>query len=215
MRPRLFAVLACLAALTQSVRADDEAKKYTFVDIQDKGNHKLAVDFAEGNNEGNNLAGVPRGEQKLKGTPFKIGEKLIRVRGTQSPDRPEKVEDIKVDAKFDKLHILHSTEFGKSAEVEDGTKIGSYVVHYDDKTDESIPLVYGEHVRDWWTTSDPGDVTKGKLVWTGKNQAGGDVRLFSLEWKNPHPEKKVVSLDFVTKDTTCAPFLVALTLESK
>jgi hypothetical protein len=35
----------------------------------------------------------------------------------------------------------------------------------------------------------------------------------SIGWKNPHPARRVLEIDFETKNTVCAPFLVALTLE--
>src|SRR2546426_2569912 len=41
-----------------------------------------------------------------------------------------------------------------------------------------------------------------------------DLRLFSQSWLNPHPEVEIQSLDFVSKMTKCAPFLVAITAES-
>jgi hypothetical protein len=62
----------------------------------------------------------------------------------------------------------------------------------------------------------PADPSLGKLAWAGKNAAAGEddqIRIFSSEWKNPHPDKKVMSIDFETKNTVCAPFLIALTLE--
>jgi RNA polymerase sigma factor (sigma-70 family) len=188
--------------------------EYLFVDIQPKGNHRLVDDL--GTLEGNNLAGVPRGEQKLGCTPFLIGERLIRVRGERSPNPPAAVEGIAVGARFDTLHILHSTMFGKGFGVDDGTEIGAYIVRYDDRTELRIPIIYGEDVRDWWRDSDDAEPSRGKVARSNKNRATGDeseVRLFSSEWRNPHPDKRVATIDFETKDTACAPFLVALTLE--
>jgi len=34
-----------------------------------------------------------------------------------------------------------------------------------------------------------------------------------MTWKNPHPDKNVVSIDLVSTLTEAAPFLVAMTLE--
>jgi RNA polymerase sigma factor (sigma-70 family) len=190
---------------------------YTFVDLQPKGNHRLTDDL--GTLEGNNLAEVPRGQLKLGGTPFKIGERLIRVRGTRSPEPPAAVPGIAVDARFDTLHILQSTMFGNAFGLEDGTEIGTYTIHYADKTVERIPIIYGSDVRDWWRDSDSSEPSRGRVAWSGKNraavEAGGDsqIRLFSTEWKNPHPDRRVAAIDLETKDTPCAPFLIALTLE--
>jgi hypothetical protein len=212
--------------------------RLTFVDLQWIGNHKLSDDLGL---DGNNLASVPQGPQKFGNTWFKIGERLVRVRGQESPEAvrevpgvermrllmsggmgqllpepPEAVRSIAIGARFDTLHILHSTMFGNAFGAPDGTEIGTYIVHYADRTEERIPIIYGQDVRDWWRSSDPAVPTRGKVAWAGKNAAAGEddgIRLFSSEWKNPHPDKRVAALDFETKNTACAPFLVALTLE--
>jgi RNA polymerase sigma factor (sigma-70 family) len=188
--------------------------EYTFVDLQPKGNQRLVDDL--GDLVGNNLAGVPQGDQRLGCVPFLIGERLIRVRGTNSPNPPAAVEGIAVGARFDRLHILHSTMFGKGFGVDDGTAIGTYVVRYADRTEERVPIVYGADLRDWWRDSDDAEPSRGKVAWAGRNRAAGEeseIRLFCSEWKNPHPDKRVAAIDFETRDTACAPFLVALTLE--
>ncbi len=188
--------------------------KFTFVDLQPRGNHRLAD--ALGDLKGNNLAAVPQGVQQLEGTWFRIDEQLIRVRGRRSPEPPEAVRGIAIGARFDTLHILHSTMFGNAFGADDGTEIGAYVVHYADRTAERIPIIYGEDVRDWWRSGDPTNPSRGKLAWAGRNEAAGEddeIRLFASRWKNPHPEKRVMAMDFESKNTPCAPFLIALTLE--
>jgi RNA polymerase sigma factor (sigma-70 family) len=212
--------------------------RLTFVDFQWIANHKRAD--ALGTLGGNNLAAVPDGPQKLGGTWFKIGERVIRVRGqeTAEPTRPlpnltfaqslmgvegrmapvppEAVGSIAINARFDSLHILHSTMFGNGFGVNDGTEIGTYIVRYADRSTQRIPIIYGEDVRDWWRSSDPALPSRGKLAWSGKNPAlsvDDEIRLFASEWKNPRPEAKVVAIDFESRNTVCAPFLVALTLE--
>ncbi len=188
--------------------------KFSFVDLQPRGNHKLSDPL--GPLEGNNLAGVPQGPQKLAGTWFKIGERLIRVRGQRSPEPPEAVRAIAIGARFDTLHILHSTMFGNAFGADDGTEIGTYRVRYADGTDERISIIYGEDVRDWWRSSDLATASRGTLAWAGTNAAAGEndqIRLFSSQWKNPHPDKRVLAIDLETKNTACSPFLLALTLE--
>src|SRR5689334_9208219 len=52
------------------------------IDLQSKANHPLINDLHE--SEGNNLKGVPQGEQKLAGLAFQIGPKMIRLRGAHA-----------------------------------------------------------------------------------------------------------------------------------
>jgi hypothetical protein len=194
--------------------------KLTFVDLQPKANHKLADSLHE--TEGNHLGNVPKGEQKMADTQFKIGEKMIHLRGQHATDAPEKVTGIAVDATFDKLHILHSCGYGEGGEnnPEDGTVIGAYVVQYGDGSKERIPIRYGEDLRDWWDWPDRStEAKKAKIAWTGSNpvseQNQRQIRLFAVVWENPHPAKKVMAIDVESANTECDPFVVALTLERK
>ena len=108
---------------------------------------------------------------------FKIGSGVVELYSKLLPnERPKKVEGIKVGKSCAKLHILHATEYGNAAEgdsifVKDGTKIAEYVVHYEDGKTETIPVVYGEDVRDWWFNENAKGVSRGKVAWTGDNDA--------------------------------------------
>jgi hypothetical protein len=60
-------------------------------------------------------------------------------------------------------------------------------------------------------------VTRGKVAWTGVNEASlkqnKNLRLYLTTWENPKPDKKVVSIDYVSKKTNAGPFCIAMTLE--
>jgi len=220
IRVRLARWLAggAMVLLSAAVAAADPT--FTFVDLQPKANHKLADDLHP-DSEGNHLGAVPQGEQKLGDVRFKIGEKLIHLRGAHVPDLPEKVEGIKVDATFDRLHVLHSTGYGEGSDppLEDGTEIGAYVLRYADGTSAKMMIRYGEDLRDWWDWPDRTELKRARVAWLGTNPAaegnGRKVRLFSVVWDNPHPTKPVATIDFLSNNTECDPFLVALTLEKK
>jgi hypothetical protein len=211
-------VLVCSVALAAAAAAAEPT--FVFVDLQAQANQKLADDLH--GTEGNNLAKVPQGEQKLGETRFKIGEKMVHVRGQAgAQEAPVKVEGVPVNAKFDRLHILHSTGYGEGMDppLDEGTEIGAYIVHYADKSTERIPIVYGEDLRDWWDWPDRPETKRAKVVWTGSNTASENnqrqIRLFEVVWTNPHPDSEVATIDMESKDTVCDPFLVALTLEKK
>jgi hypothetical protein len=191
-------------------------EKFIFLDLEAKANHKRTDSFVTGRFAGNDLAELPKGEQKLGGVKFWIGAKVIQLFGTHGPKWPTQVEGIAVGNKFAKLHLLHGVGFTSP----ENTVIGSFIVHYEDKTTATIAIVYGKDVRDWMSVSDnQTKVTRGTLAWQGLNahvrKSTGNIRLYLRTWKNPHPKKKVVSLDFTSAKTVSAPFCVAITLETK
>jgi hypothetical protein len=75
-----------------------------------------------------------------------------------------------------------------------------------------------EDVRDWWEFDEGKPVTRGRVVWTGHNLAADKfqvtIRLYLGVWENPHPEKMVKAIDYISStDTKCRPFCVAMTVE--
>jgi hypothetical protein len=204
------------ASLSQS------KEKFTPLDLQPKANQDLKADFHSRAYKGNHLGVLPQGEQKIGGVTFFIGKGLIQLGSMHLPDRPAGVEGITVGRTLARLHILHATAY----EAPDGTLIGSYTVHYADKTRAIIDIVYGKDVRNWWNRKDPKDTSRGKLVWQGKNDYIKTLplpntemnRLYLTTWENPRPYKKVVSIDYAAADVrknAAAPFCVAMTAENK
>src|SRR4051812_6805906 len=110
MKPLLLMV-ATVGCVVGTQLAAQEAKKFSYVDLQPKANQKLTDNFA--GDEGNSLASLPTGEQTLEGVKFKIGEGMIQL---DSPffkdDKPDKVEGIPIGKTFAKLHIVQATQFG-------------------------------------------------------------------------------------------------------
>jgi hypothetical protein len=139
------------------------------------------------------------------------------VAGRKLPDRPAKVLGIPVNATFNKLHVLHATGWGGGGEVLDGTIIGYYVLQYDDHSAHSIPIVYGNDVRDWHDHDGFKPTTSSKLGWVGTNaftsEYGIRLRLYVSTWENPHPERRVLTIDCCSTNTLCAPFCIAMTVE--
>jgi hypothetical protein len=187
------------------------------LDIQMLGNDSVVGSIGSGQFSGNGLAELQKGEQTLGGVRFHIGDKLIRMADVEDRDGVLKVEGIPVQQKITRLFTLHATGNG-SPYFADGTKIGSYTIRYEDGSEESIPIVYGEDVRDWWDFDEGKPVTRGRVVWTGGNLAADKyevtIRLYLGAWKNPHPDKMVTAIDYVSSTSTkCRPFCVAITVE--
>jgi hypothetical protein len=197
------------------------------IDLQKFGNKELTSNFA-GGDETNILKDFPTGEKKFENVTFAIGKKLIMLGSKAQPAEPAKVENIPIGRLAHKLHFLHANGYGGGPNgegaalyVKDGTPIGMYVIHYDDKSTAEIPLVYGEHSRDWFFVEGEKEPSKAKVVWTGENAfatgVGAKVRVYLMTWDNPKPEKKIVALDYVGRkdETTAAPFCIAISAEMK
>jgi hypothetical protein len=206
-----FTVFAGAVLLLGASLAAGQERKFTFIDLQPQANQKLKDNLG---NEGNNLESLPRDEQVFEGIKFKIGEGLIQLSSTNVQDRPEKVDGIKIGTTFKKLHILHACHYETKADA----IVGYYTVNYEDKSQETIPIVYGKDTGDWWYKDDSAVPTRAKVAWKGSNDEaksnGSKIRLYLTTWKNPEPARKVVSVDFgSTNHTEAAPFCVAISAE--
>ncbi len=125
---------------------------------------------------------------------------------------------IPVERRVATFYLLHATQWGDARfDVADGTNIGHYQIHYVDGSQATIPIICGEDVRDWWSRDHKKLATRGQVVWVGRNaateQAKFYLRLYLSVWENPHPNKTVASLDYVSAMTAAAPFCVAITTE--
>jgi hypothetical protein len=223
------AALCVLASLTPAAPPE----KFTFVNLKPYANQKRADNFGSGR-EGNNLKALPPRGLTCEGVNFKIGEGVIQLgsRLLKEP-KPNKVEGIKVGQACAKIHILHATGYGNGQTIgedgkegdplfiPDGTRIAEYQIRYADGGTATVPVVYGQDVRDWWFVEKAKGVTRGKVAWQGENELtkefGCKIRLYLTSWDNPHPAKKVASISYVKtqEDSPAAPFCVAITLEAK
>jgi hypothetical protein len=226
MKP--LASLLALVAISSVLAAPAARDKGFFpIDIQKQANHDITSTFA-GGDETNVLKDFPTGEKTLADVPFTIGKKLVVLGSTAQKEDPAKVEGIPVGRSANKLHFLHANGYGGGPNTEgaalyvkDGTTIGAYVVHYEDGTTAEIPLVYGEHTRDWFFIEGEAEPSKAKVAWTGENQYATDrrakIRVYRMTWENPKPDKKIATIDVTGRkeETVAAPFVIAVTAEVK
>jgi hypothetical protein len=211
--PALALALATLASAAPAPKGTETNP----IDLSSHTNVKLKDTFHNDPREGNNLGELPTGKQTFGGVKFTVGDGLIQL-GSARVKGPEKVKDIKVGRFLTKLHILHSCGCGGADP--DGTVIGKYVVHYDDGTSTDIEIAYGKDVVDWWIMPGQKDATRSKVGWEGENKitkaSNAKLHLSLTTWENPHPKKKVTSLDYVSSvKCQAAPFCVAITAEDK
>jgi len=184
-------------------------RRWFSVDLSPYCNMSLKAWLNQG--EGNDLSGLPKGVSNLGGIPFNLGNKQSAILLGGLPGIldgfGDEVTGIPVGSKADRLYFLSTTAFGER----EGRKAGEYVVHYEDGTSERVDLVYGQTISAW-DAPRPGNRTRS--AWRGKTLAGVIIRVNTLVWDNPSPDKVIKSLDFLAADGQAAPTLIAITGET-
>jgi len=198
-------------SLTIPPRSDDATPQ--MVDLTDFFHAALPEAWHPGD-AGNTLARLPTGVQELQGVRFDI-RGVVQLFGgglveTGGKPYPRQVTSIKIGRPCARLHFLHAAGWA----VDDGTVVGRYVLHYSDGSSQNLPIVYGEDTRDWWIGTDKVVQLKhAQVAWQGLTPKGDAVRIYKRTWENPHPDREVASLEFISTLTRCAPFLIAITVE--
>ncbi len=166
---------------------------------------------------GANLSSLPKGVQAFAQAAFDV-RGIIQLAGKTvnketGIDFPKTVNGIKINCKAVRLHFLHGAVWS----VDDGTKIGDYVLHYANGRTVNIPVIYQRNVRDWWIRSGDQIPTDADIAWTGGNEAshkaGCNIQLYKYTANNPFPDVEIESIDVVSAMTECGPFLIAVTTE--
>jgi hypothetical protein len=174
------------------------------------------LDFASDSSP-NNLADFPTGVAKFGKTPFDP-RGIVQLAGMApvgfTSRFPDKVEGIPVGQPCRAISILHGTG-GWTAE---GKPIAVLVLRYENGIVRSIPIVYGRHLRDWWQSNQDSGLAPGTAIaWTGQNDysrlKNTQLRIYKTTLQNPMSAVTIESIDYISTLSSCAPFLLAMTLE--
>ena len=138
-------------------------------------------------------------QANFAGRPFALvnpqknnGRAVIVTRGQEhDPASPAAVPGIRVGQKADKLWFLQTAAWATPIVQQE---IGRYVIHYEDGSEAVFPLRYGVELSDWWN---PLPLPASKVGWTGKNEVHSPIGIYVTEWTNPHPAKKIASIDLI------------------
>jgi WD40 repeat protein/predicted Ser/Thr protein kinase len=171
----------------------------------------------------NDLVELPRGRVCLDETEFDIrgvvrlkeASPLIGPHAAHASMFPERTQPIAVGRLTTRLHCLGAVMLGDPLQ---GASVARIAWHYPDGTQRETPVIYGRHLRHWWTKVDPKDsVSAGRVAWTGSNPSARDhdttIRLYHFTLDNPRPEAEVTSLQVIGATSGTALFIVALTVE--
>ncbi len=166
---------------------------------------------------GPSLKNFPAGTNVFGGVTFNAGG-VIQLNGNslqgQQPGRyTNLVTGIPVGMKVRRLHFLG----GAGWSMMEKAAIGEFIVRYDNRSQDRIPIIYNRQVKDWWQEAPPGAPDDPIVAWSGdieKDQGGsGPGHVYRYSWTNPQPNIPVVSLDFRSLMLAPAPFIIAITAE--
>lgn len=121
---------------------------------------------------------------------------------------PEKVEGIRVDAKAGRLYSLHAIAWGILDKVETAF---TYVVRYGDGTTVELPVRNYREVWDWGYLAFTPEMGECHCVKGWAN--GANKGLYLWQWTNPHPEKRIATIDIVSACGDQIPLIAAISAE--
>ncbi|MCC6422497.1 MAG: hypothetical protein IT447_03390 [Phycisphaerales bacterium] len=165
----------------------------------------------------NDLSLLPSGDYKSHGVPFRIIDpnandgKSCLVMGSKLRDYfPMHVEGIKVHHRLTKISFFHlitngyQSNYGAQNQV-----IFTYVIHYTDGSQETIPVREGDNIADWWSHKDP---LHARIAFEIPNPMTDRVSVFQYDWTSSKgASARVESIDIHSGDGTAIPVVLAIT----
>ena len=87
-------------------------------------------------------------------------------------------------------------------------------INYDDGSSDELTVVAEEDLFDWWGGVSKSDlISNEKIGFIGTNYKGQPRILTKPFWENPHPDKIISHIDFISGLSAGCPFLIGITLE--
>jgi hypothetical protein len=157
------------------------------------------------------LAELASGPLLLDGVAFDArGVIQLRSHRHDLQHYPAAVSNITVGLRCQELVFLHGTVQAEAP----GTAVGQYTIHFEDGKTEVFVMKYGRDVLEW-RGKPARNGSNLQPAWTGPvtGSSGTQRRLYASRWANPHPNLKILHIDFVSTMAQSSPFLVALSGE--
>lgn len=214
-------------AAVESADYSPAADRSVPVDLKPYATTSFANDGKSGwtDQDENDFRSMPLGRQVAGGVPFEIidpakngGKSCIVLQGSERRQFPAGVRGIRVGRKFSRMFFLHTAAWAYT-----GRSPGSYRFHYADGKSDTLKLECGVNIGDWWNVS---ALPEAKIGIVGTNTSGRKIGTYVAVWDNPHPDREIVSMDFLSAaeargngvdwlpGATPVPVLVAVTGET-
>ena len=193
------------------------AEEWVFVDLKPKANSRLDQQWWTGEKAASTLSFLPIGKTEDFAGPndkkvkFKIEKECVVVFGTNAAKWPKKIAGIKTDPKVQKVsfvYFLHATGWEDNA-----APSYKFIMHYDDNSKAELEMQSGINSDDW--CHDDSKLQDKNSVWGWIKKEGapcGHAGLITTKWKNPKPNKGIVSIDIESLGTGAVPVIADITL---
>ena len=216
---------ATLALLKTGQQADGPTNNQRTIELKPFVNAALAE--WTGNVKDNTLEELPSGIHTFGGVAFDVEGRIQLAGGAQANggrEFPMRVH-IPISGRCSKLEVLHGAVNLRMP----GKEIARLVLQYEDGSNARFEIIGGKQVLDWWGPIYNTDAGKGRhttgpdteLAWAGENpgirRSAPDysLRLYKSTFVNPHPDLKIIGIDYLSTLSGPASFLLGLTLEQE
>lgn len=143
------------------------------------------------------LTRLGSGMTHIDGVPFLLPDaqgKCLIVTGEDWPDQPRQITGIPVNQCLTQLAFLHTVMYVTAG---DGQPVGQYVIHYDDGTQASQPILNERNVRDWWVPGHKENPQAQQPAATFTSSRHSEMAVYNCMWTNPYPAKKITTIDMI------------------
>jgi len=154
----------------------------------------------------NDLSRLTLKQLYVAGVPFHLIGRAVILKGIHTPSFPDSTGIIKLPRPMpcSSVYFLHTAAWSAPLD----TVVARYKFLYLDGSSATIPVYYGRQIVDWWLAQAPWDA---RLAWKGPNGHGDLVGVYVMCAINPHPEKTVTGIEFVSENQNTTPILLAAT----
>lgn len=158
------------------------------------------------------LSALPRGKNVFAGVTYEIRdfatsplESAVTLKHPKIKSRVDKdaITAIPLHARADSLFFLHgllpADQWKPSRPTDKAPSVFNYVVNYEDGSREVIDIVLDREVSSWLKTAEASKSLPGaEIAWQADIPGRKEkATLYQFQWNNPHPERKIASVDLV------------------
>jgi len=170
-----------------------DLSKWANMDLWDKGNDAAFTWMNTGKASGNDMRGVPVGDQMFQGINFMItdpekNQRKSVIAVSTTPGFPSDIQ-VPINDTAAAIYLLHS-----SSDNIPGNVSGGITFVYSDGSEVSKYIFKGKDITNWWF-SDLKNVRAG-VAWSGPNPKSTKVGVCWTAIDNPNPNKTISKIRF-------------------